>query len=98
MVWDRGTYLPEGTNDVGLALQEGELKLTLIGMKLKGSWSLVRINPRAWLLIKHRDSHASKEDITKLEPRSVASGRLLSQIADDEAGSTKKGSSKQGVK
>lgn len=98
MVWDRGTYLPVGTNDVGLALQEGELKLTLIGMRLKGSWSLVRINRRAWLLIKHRDSNASKEDITKLEPRSVASGRLLSQIADDEAGSAKKGSSKQGDK
>lgn len=98
MVWDRGTYLPVGTNDVGLALQEGELKLTLIGMKLKGSWSLVRINRRAWLLIKHRDSHASKKDITRLEPRSAASGRLLSQIADDEVCSAKKESSKQGSK
>ena len=98
MIWDRGTYVPVGTNDVGLALQEGELKFTLIGMKLKGSWTLVRIKPRAWLLIKHRDSHASEENITKLEPRSVVSHRLLSQIADDEEGSANKGSSKQGVK
>jgi DNA ligase D-like protein (predicted 3'-phosphoesterase) len=39
MIWDRGTYIPVGTNDVGLALQEGELKFTLIGIKLKDSWT-----------------------------------------------------------
>jgi bifunctional non-homologous end joining protein LigD len=46
MVWDRGTYEPEETDDVARALRQGRLKLTLKGRKLKGSWVLVRIGGR----------------------------------------------------
>src|SRR5882724_349452 len=42
MVWDYGTYEPENTDDVASALGKGELKFTLNGEKLKGSWVLVR--------------------------------------------------------
>lgn len=43
MVWDRGTWAPEAeTPDVAAALEKGELKFTLKGAKLKGSWVLVR--------------------------------------------------------
>src|SRR6059036_2368440 len=66
MVWDTGTYVPE-TPDVGAAVRKGELKFTLFGRKLRGSWVLVRTRGRggqsaagrSWLLIKHRDEAAS---------------------------------------
>jgi DNA ligase D-like protein (predicted 3'-phosphoesterase) len=41
MLWDRGTWTPE-VDDVDAALKKGDLKLTLNGYKLKGSWVLVR--------------------------------------------------------
>src|SRR5271167_2105087 len=41
MVWDRGTWMPE-VADVDAALKKGDLKFTLHGEKLKGSWVLVR--------------------------------------------------------
>jgi bifunctional non-homologous end joining protein LigD len=41
MLWDKGTWTPE-VADVGAALQKGDLKFTLDGYKLKGSWVLVR--------------------------------------------------------
>lgn len=83
MVWDRGTYAPEDSNNVAASLANGELKFVLHGQKLRGSWVLVRTQNNKWLLIKHRDAYASSKDITKLEPRSVVSGRLLSEIEDE---------------
>jgi bifunctional non-homologous end joining protein LigD len=41
MLWDRGTWTPE-VDDVDAALTRGDLKFTLDGYKLKGSWALVR--------------------------------------------------------
>lgn len=41
MLWDEGTWRPE-TDDVDAALAKGDLKFTLDGYKLKGSWVLVR--------------------------------------------------------
>src|ERR1700686_412448 len=41
MVWDNGEWLPE-SDDVEKALEKGDLKFTLRGKKLKGSWVLVR--------------------------------------------------------
>ena len=41
MLWDKGTWTPE-VGDVDAALKKGDLKLTLNGYKLKGSWVLVR--------------------------------------------------------
>ena len=91
MVWDIGTWRPE-QDDVADAIKKGELKFTLRGKKLRGSWVLVRTpgygrNARkSWLLIKHRDRYASKRDITVVEPKSVLTGRLLADIARDEGG------------
>jgi bifunctional non-homologous end joining protein LigD len=90
MVWDRGTYRPEGPDPVAVTLKRGELKFTLRGAKLKGSWVLVRTRPRQWLLIKHRDAHASRLDVTVEQPASAVSGRLLAQIAADEGGDADK--------
>jgi len=86
MLWDRGTWTPESP-DVDEALRKGELKFTLNGKKLKGSWVLVRTRgyggskKESWLLIKHRDRYASSEDVLEKKPRSVASNKLLDEIA-----------------
>jgi bifunctional non-homologous end joining protein LigD len=81
MVWDRGTYRPEGDVSVGRALSGGQLKFSLHGTKLKGEWVLIRTRGRQWLLIKHRDRHASTVDVATTAPRSVISQRLLAEIA-----------------
>ncbi len=90
MVWDYGTYQPENTGDVGEALRNGELKFSLNGKKLKGSWVLVRTRDRQWLLIKHRDYYVTVEDVTELAPASILSRRTLAEIAEDEGGNVKK--------
>jgi bifunctional non-homologous end joining protein LigD len=79
MLWDRGTWTPQ-VDDVDAALAKGDLKFTLDGYKLKGSWVLVRTkgygggrqDGRSWLLIKHRDEWSSGElDIAEFAPLSV---------------------------
>jgi bifunctional non-homologous end joining protein LigD len=81
MLWDQGTWRPE-VDDVDAALKKGDLKFTLDGYKLKGSWVLVRTggrwgssagDARSWLLIKHRDEWAGDVDITEFAPKSVKS-------------------------
>jgi bifunctional non-homologous end joining protein LigD len=82
MLWDRGTWTPE-VDDVDAALKKGDLKFRLDGVKLKGSWVLVRTgggyagarggDARSWLLIKHRDDWAGDVDIAEFAPRSVKS-------------------------
>jgi len=87
MLWDRGTWTPEDP-DVDASLENGELKFTLHGKKLRGFWVLVRTKlgyggskKPQWLLIKHRDRYASTEDILIDQPRSVLSKRSLAEIA-----------------
>ncbi len=88
MVWDRGTWTPE-VPDVDAALKKGDLKFTLHGEKLKGSWVLVR-TPRGWLLIKHRDTYASSDDVLVTKPNSAISGNTLARIARENGGNVEK--------
>jgi bifunctional non-homologous end joining protein LigD len=90
MVWDYGTYEPENTDDVASALRKGELKFSLDGQKLKGSWVLVRTRDRQWLLMKHRDYYTTEEDVTEIAPASILTRRTLAEIAEDEGGDVKK--------
>jgi bifunctional non-homologous end joining protein LigD len=92
LLWDHGSWLPENLNADG-SLPEREIKFTLRGKKLKGSWVLVHMrgmkgsgHRSTWLLIKHRDQYAATEDVTLEEPRSVVSRRLLAEIARDGGG------------
>jgi bifunctional non-homologous end joining protein LigD len=96
MLWDQGTWTPEDP-DVDAALRKGELKFTLNGKKLRGSWVLIRTKggfggsrKPQWLLIKHRDQYASTEDVLAKKPRSVSSNRLLANIARDSNGDVAK--------
>jgi len=85
MLWDRGTWTPE-VDDVEAELKKGDLKFSLDGVKLKGSWVLVRTKgaayaaDRSWLLIKHRDDWSGPIDITEFAPRSVKSEGDLEDI------------------
>lgn len=81
MVWDRGWWEPQGAPN----LEQGQLKFTLHGQKLRGSFALVQMKnrgPKNWLLLKHRDEEARPGyDVTTMEPNSVVSGRTLEEIA-----------------
>lgn len=90
MVWDYGTYEPENKEDVSEALRKGELKFSLNGKKLQGSWVLVRTRNRQWLLMKHRDHYTTEEEVTDLAPASILTRRTLAEIAEDEGGNVKK--------
>jgi bifunctional non-homologous end joining protein LigD len=92
MLWDKGTWTPE-VDDIDAAIRKGDLKFTLNGYKLKGSWVLVRTSgrfpgarggsrdgARSWLLIKHRDDWSGDLDITEFAPRSVKSDGDLEDI------------------
>jgi bifunctional non-homologous end joining protein LigD len=91
IVWDRGTWHPEGDPHKGYA--KGHLDFTLKGAKLKGRWHLVRMRRRAgekqegWLLIKSDDDAARSTedpDILEEQPESVISGRTIEDIAEQE--------------
>src|SRR6185436_10274609 len=86
MLWDQGTWEPL-VDDVDAALKKGDLKLQLNGVKLKGSWALIRTggDGRSWLLIKHRDEWAGPLDIATFAPLSVKSGGDLTDIVASEA-------------
>src|SRR5256885_14796333 len=70
LLWDRGTWQPApGVEDVDAALERGQLKFNLNGVKLKGGWVFVRTrSERTWLLIKHRDEWAGEVDIVSFAP------------------------------
>lgn len=87
MLWDRGYW---ESDDPERGFKKGDLKFTLHGGKLHGSWVLVRMKGDRyggkrtnWLLIKHRDEFAREGEANDIleEDRSVASGRSMAQIA-----------------
>src|SRR6202012_3334403 len=73
-------------------LKKGDLKFTLDGERLHGSWVLVRMKNDKygggkrtnWLLIKHDDAYAHEGDHDALleDARSVASGRDMEALAE----------------
>jgi bifunctional non-homologous end joining protein LigD len=87
-LWDRGYW---ESDDPEKGFKKGDLKFTLHGDKLHGSWVLVRMrHDRSggkrtnWLLIKHRDEYAREGNANKVPEadRSVASGRTMEEIAE----------------
>ncbi len=85
MLWDSGTWRPEGDPDEGL--KEGKLKFTLQGERMKGGWALIRMRGKEkrenWLLIKERDDYAGDDPdgLTGDFSRSVKTGRKMEEIA-----------------
>jgi bifunctional non-homologous end joining protein LigD len=98
MLWDRGYWAPEkGFENIGQALAKGELKFVMEGERMHGSWVIVRLKgdkpgkpKNAWLLIKHRDAGAVKDDAGPSDDdRSVASGRTMVEIANGKGKAAK---------
>ncbi|MBL8550301.1 MAG: DNA ligase D [Hyphomonadaceae bacterium] len=93
IVWDRGTYVTLEP-DVEKALAKGELKFRLVGEKLRGGWTLVRLKEKDapkdgkssgknWLFIKERDDEArplAEYDVLKEAPDSVISGLSVEDL------------------
>src|SRR5579884_1221170 len=73
IIWDQGTYEPlEQTEDpeklLSGQLHKGDLKFTLHGQKLQGSFALVKkakadASDNSWFLIKKNDDYATAEDV-----------------------------------
>jgi bifunctional non-homologous end joining protein LigD len=92
IVWDRGTWTPEGDPHAGL--KKGHLDFTLHGKRLKGGWHLVRMSKKAgekrdnWLLIKAKDEFARRAgdpEIVEEEISSSLSGRTNEELATANA-------------
>ncbi|HEV2139379.1 MAG TPA: DNA polymerase ligase N-terminal domain-containing protein [Nitrososphaerales archaeon] len=102
MIWDEGTYSPEIEVDKGVrtkvthlseatevaiaSLRDGNVKFTLYGKKLHGSFALVRTiglgsMKEAWLLIKHRDEYCKSGYDANDYDFSARTKRSLAQIA-----------------
>ena len=88
MLWDRGTWEPEG--DAAESYRRGKLVFRLDGERLKGRWALIRMGGKAgqdgknWLLKKTDDDEARSgddDDILAKMTTSVATGRTMDQIA-----------------
>ena len=86
-----GTAATWESDDPERGFKKGDLKFTLHGDKLQGSWVLVRMKGDRyggkrtnWLLIKHRDEFAREGEANDIleNDRSVASGRAMTQIAE----------------
>src|ERR1700741_4955787 len=87
MVWDRGTFSLEGAGDALRQIERGEIKFSLAGEKLKGSFVLVKLKRsekgNEWLMIKHKDALVDPAWDIEKHDGSVLTGRTLPEIAEE---------------
>ncbi len=87
MVWDRGTFSVEGDSDAAQQLQRGEIKFSLNGEKLRGSFVLVKLKRsekgNEWLLIKHKDAAEDPAWNVDEHDGSVLTGRTIEEIKEE---------------
>ncbi|HRI44980.1 MAG TPA: non-homologous end-joining DNA ligase [Fimbriimonadaceae bacterium] len=95
LLWDTGFYTPDeggvyafddravAQNRLRAEMEAGKIAFSLLGTKLKGSWTLVRTKD-GWLLIKHTDRFAGDRDVL-LEHCSVVTGRTIEEIGQEKA-------------
>ena len=105
IVWDRGVFqnISETRRgepmDLSTAIQKGDVKIFMLGEKIKGAYALVRTSDRnrtdpnegrsrkqvQWLLIKKRDEGAdARRRPTSTQPESVLSGRTIEELLQEE--------------
>jgi bifunctional non-homologous end joining protein LigD len=94
MVWDRGTFVVESEPgkpqapvvDALQQLARGEIKFSLNGEKLRGSFVLVKLKRsekgNEWLLIKHKDAAEDPKWNIEEHDGSVLTGRTIEEIAE----------------
>src|SRR6266849_3074138 len=87
MVWDRGTFRLEGNLGALKQLEKGEIKFSLNGEKLRGSFVLVKLKHsekgNEWLMIKHKD--AAEDSTWNIDEHdgSALTGRTIEQIKEE---------------
>src|SRR5439155_27377355 len=87
MVWDRGTFHVEGNLGALKQLEKGEIKFSLNGEKLRGSFVLVKLKRsekgNEWLMIKHKD--AAEDSAWNIDEHdgSALTGRTLAEIKEE---------------
>ena len=86
LIWDRGIWIPK--HEPAESYERGLIEFELRGERLRGRWTLVRMNRgenrRNWLLIKQNDAEArpgSGDAIVVQYQTSVVSGRDLTTMA-----------------
>ena len=84
MVWDRGTFQVEGKADAATQVEHGEIKFSLNGEKLRGSFVIVKLKNsekgNEWLMIKHKDAAVDLNWNIDEHDGSVLTGRVLEEI------------------
>jgi bifunctional non-homologous end joining protein LigD len=92
IVWDCGLYSPdegksyafddrdEAQRRLQAEYEKGKLSIFLLGEKLKGSWTLVRMKDKDWLLIKHKDQFARSDLDVRSRANSVLSGYAVGDL------------------
>jgi bifunctional non-homologous end joining protein LigD len=109
IVWDEGCFhtqdkalnrIPDAEADAAAlaGLERGDLKFELEGQKLRGSWALVKMKGReenAWLLIKHNDTQADRENDITQRKESVISGQLLPRDRGEPSTAQRRRAAKQ---
>lgn len=91
-VWDRGEYHnlkeDEAGEEVPMAecLKDGHITVWLEGKKVAGGYALTRSGRKDnWLLVKMDDDEAdARRNPVRTEKRSVASGRTINEIRNDQ--------------
>jgi DNA ligase D-like protein (predicted 3'-phosphoesterase) len=107
IVWDRGVFQNISETRAGApmdlpeAIEKGDVKVFMLGEKIKGAYALVRTSPRErvarggapshqrekWLLIKKRDEGAdARRRPTSSQPESVLSGKTIEQLLKEKRG------------
>ena len=95
IVWDRGVFenISETRRGEPLTLEEGlekgDLKVFLLGEKVRGAYALVRTSDpgerEKWLLIKKKGEGAdARRKPTSSRPESVLTGRTIEQLLEEE--------------
>jgi DNA ligase D-like protein (predicted 3'-phosphoesterase) len=82
VIWDRGTYENLKDDPMSEALEAGSATFRLEGEKLRGAWSLRRMEgDRGWLLVKKKDADAEPgRDVVAERPESVVSGKTNDEL------------------
>jgi DNA ligase D-like protein (predicted 3'-phosphoesterase) len=95
IVWDRGVFenISEKRGepmDLSKAIEVGDVKVFLLGEKIRGAYALVRTRSddrgrEQWLLIKKRGEGADRRrNPTSSQPKSVLTGRTIAQVLKEE--------------
>lgn len=87
MVWDRGPFSLEGQGSALQQIERGEIKFSLSGEKLRGSFALVKLRNsekgNEWLMLKHKDALADPAWNVDEHDGSVLTGRTLEEIKEE---------------